>query len=86
MKWTDNENEVARCRSQPAMMDILETLNEIRAFLDAHADADHYEIGNGLIPNKAMILMFALDEVIGTLKPSSAWKKKLGNPVFFESV
>jgi len=50
------------------MIDILETLNEIRAFLDDHADADHYEIGNGLIPNKAMLLRFALEEVIGTLK------------------
>jgi hypothetical protein len=36
--------------------------------LDDHADADHYEIGNGLIPNKAMVLRFALDEVIGALK------------------
>jgi len=52
---------------QPAMIDILETLNEIRAFLDDHADADHYEIGNGLIPNKAMLLRFALEEVIGML-------------------
>jgi hypothetical protein len=50
------------------MIDIIETLNEIRAFLDDHADADRYEIGNGLIPNKAMLLMFALDEVIGALK------------------
>jgi hypothetical protein len=50
------------------MIDILGTLKEIRAFLDDHADADHYEIGNGPIPNKAMLLMFTLDEVIGTLK------------------
>ena len=65
---TNNENEIASCKSKPAMIDILETLNEVRAFLDAHADADHYEIGNGLIPNRALLLMFALDEVIGTLR------------------
>jgi hypothetical protein len=60
------------------MIDILETLNEIRAFLDAHADADQYEIGNGLIPNKAMLLMFALDEVIGTLKTEFGPEEKIG--------
>jgi hypothetical protein len=58
------------------MIDILETLNEIRAFLDDHAAADHYEIGNGLIPNKAMLLMFTLDEVIATLKTEFGLKEK----------
>jgi hypothetical protein len=49
------------------MIDILDTLNEIRDYLDRHADADHYEIGNGPIPNEAMRLMVELDEVIGVL-------------------
>jgi hypothetical protein len=58
------------------MIDIRGTLKEIRAFLDDHATAEHYEIGNGLIPNKAMLLMFTLDEVIGTLRTEFGLEEK----------
>jgi hypothetical protein len=46
--------------------DILETLQEIQQYLDDRSDADHN--GISYVPNKAMRLSMALDDVLVAIK------------------